>query len=145
MSRAWLQYLLAMSPYDLAEAGPPFAALLEKQRRERRMRLTIPIASLVLSGVLVVIIARACPASGLPRSRAGLAGPLVTGLADSAGFLRVTRASSMFRKVPVRFGPGAAGEGPEPQAPRRRPTGVPSDLARPSQTPPDTKAGSELQ
>jgi hypothetical protein len=39
----------------------------------------------------------------------------------------------MCRKAPVRFGPGAAGKGPEPQAPRRRPTGVPQfspDLAR---------------
>ncbi len=45
----------------------------------------------------------------------------------------------MHRKVPVRFGPGAAGKGPAPQAPRRRPTGVPPDFARPSQTSPDTK------
>jgi hypothetical protein len=30
----------------------------------------------------------------------------------------------MHRKVPVRFGPGAAGKGPAPRAPRRRPTGV---------------------
>jgi hypothetical protein len=28
------------------------------------------------------------------------------------------------RKAPIRFGPGAAGKGPEPRAPRRRPTGV---------------------
>ena len=47
----------------------------------------------------------------------------------------------MHRKVPVRFGPGAAGKGPEPQAPRRRPTGVTPDSARPSATPPDAKAG----
>ena len=46
----------------------------------------------------------------------------------------------MHRKVPVRFGPGAAGKGPAPQAPRRRPTGVTPDLARPSATSPDTKA-----
>ena len=45
----------------------------------------------------------------------------------------------MHRKVPVRFGPGAAGKGPAPQAPRRRPTGVHPDPARPSQTPPDMK------
>ena len=46
----------------------------------------------------------------------------------------------MHRKVPVRFGPGAAGKGPDPQAPRRRPTGVTPDLARPSATSTDTKA-----
>ena len=30
----WLQYLIAMSPYDLAEAGPPFAGVREKRLRE---------------------------------------------------------------------------------------------------------------